>query len=403
MKPTAARVLALTVVSASALLFLACPDKTVRLGAVVPETGVDQAYGESIERGIEIAYEEIMAEKTLKVPIELLPIADSQSSPEIAAQKLQELYDAGAFAVIGGITTDEVQEMLTVADKYDRVLLSPSASSPELTGVSRNFYRIWPSDFTAANKMADFAIVDCKSVVIVVERTYGKGVQSVFQEAFEKDGGKVLEVIEIPPHTVDFGGIAERVLTLAPDAVYLAAYEAGVGGMIQELRRKKFEGKILTTSAFATTSAIARIGQDAEGVYLTQTFFDSESDFAHVQRFVKPFREKYGIDPDIYAAHGYDAFKVLVAAVQGNPPALPGDVHDGMRDIQEFEGVTGAIQFNEKGDVQKYPRVYVIGEDLGLYDYNERVKEQKEELRRKRQELQRRLEQIRREASSVDG
>ncbi len=401
MRPTAARLLALSVVSASTLLLLACPDKTVRLGAVVPATGVDQAYGESIQRGIEIAYAELRADN--KVPIELMPIADSESDPERAAEKLRELYSAGAFAVIGGVTTDEVQKMIEAADRYDRVLLSPSASSPELTGVSRNFYRIWPSDFTAANKMANFAIVDNKTIVVVVERTYGKGIQSVFRTAFEKDGGEVMEVIEIPPHTSDFGGIAERIMTLKPDAVYLAAYGTGVGGMIQELRRKSFEGKILTTSAFAATSAIARIGQDAEGVFLTQTFFDSDSEFAHVQRFVKPFREKYGIDPDIYAAHGYDAFKVLVEAIQRHPPALPGEVHDGMREIQEFEGVTGSIQFNEKGDVQKYPRVYVIGEDLGLYDYNERVKKRKDELRRKREELQRRLEQIRREASSVKG
>jgi branched-chain amino acid transport system substrate-binding protein len=402
MRPTAARFLSLSVVSASALLLLACPDTTIRLGAVVPATGVDQAYGESIQRGIEIAYEEFLTEEG-KPSIELLPIADSASDPEIAAEKLRELYDAGAFAVIGGVTTDEVQKMLEVADRYDRVLLSPSASSPELTSVSSNFYRIWPSDFTSANKMADFAILDCETVIVVVERTYGKGIQSVFQAAFEEDGGKVLEVIEIPPHTSDFSGIAERILTLNPDAVYLAAYEVGVGGMIQELRRMSYEGKILTTSAFATTSAIARIGQDAEGVFLTQTFFDSESEFAHVKRFVKPFREKYGVDPDIYAAHGYDAFKVLVAAIEGVPPNLPGDMQDGMRDVQEFEGVTGSIQFNEKGDVQKYPRVYVIGEDLALYDYNERVKEQRDELRRKREELQRRLEQIRLEASSVEG
>jgi ABC-type branched-subunit amino acid transport system substrate-binding protein len=102
--------------------------------------------------------------------------------------------------------------------------------------------------------------------------------------------------------------------------------------------------------------------------------------------------------PDLYAAYGYDSLQVLAAAVEGRP-ALASEVHKGLRDsITEFPGVTGAIQFDEKGDVQKFPRVYVIGDDLPLYDYNERIQRQQEELRRRREELRKRLEQLHEQA-----
>ena len=39
-----------------------------------------------------------------------------------------------AMVVIGGVMSDEALEMVAVADRYDRVLISPSASSPKLTG-----------------------------------------------------------------------------------------------------------------------------------------------------------------------------------------------------------------------------------------------------------------------------
>ena len=121
-------------------------------------------------------------------------------------------------------------------------------------------------------------------------------------------------------------------------------------------------------------------------------------DFNHVRKFVEGFEAKYGEKPDLYAAHGYDAMMVMAAAVEGRP-ALAGEVHKGLRDsIKEFPGVTGSIQFDERGDVQKFPRVYVIGDDLALFDYNERIQRQKDELRRKREELRRRLEQIHRQA-----
>jgi branched-chain amino acid transport system substrate-binding protein len=390
-------------VAATAVVLAGCPDDTIKIGVVVPATGVDQSYGLAVQRGIEVAFEEIQASRDTSSSFTLLPIADSQSDPVKAREHLEALYDDGAIAAIGGITTDEVQEMMQVIDRYDRALLSPSASSPELTGASRNFFRIWPSDFTAANKMADFALdnLNLKTVVIVVERSYGKGIQRVFEEAFKEKGGEIMEVIEMTADmSGDLGGLVERIMTLKPDAVYLAAYEAGVGTMIKGLRAAAFEGKILTTSAFATSSSIANVGQDAEGVFLTQTFFETDSEYAHIKKFVNRYREKYGEDPDLYAAHGYDAMKVLVAALDGRP-ALSGEAHKGLREIIEFEGITGSIQFNDKGDVQKYPRVYVVGDDLALYDYTERVEKQKAELKRKKEELERKLELLQRQAEGI--
>ncbi len=390
-----ARTPAAVIVLALGLLFTGCPDKTIRLGAVVPRTGDDDPYGKAIERGLTLAYEEIQNDSTYSTLIDFT-IVDSESDPEVARERLREQYSDGALAVIGGVTSDEVQAMLEVVDRYDRVLLSPSATSPELTGVSRNFYRICPSDYSAANKMADFAgrNLGLKSAVVIAERTYGKGIQGVFESSFQKNEGEVLEVIELPPGTSDFGGIVERVVTLKPDAVYLAAYEAGISAMIRELRKNNFKGRILTTSAFATSSAIADVGQDAKDVVLTMIFLELDSEYAHVKRFVESFEAKYGEKPDLYAAYGYDALKVMAAAVDGRP-SLPGEVHKGLRDaVKEFPGVTGSIQFTDKGDVQKYPRIYVVGEDLALYDYTERIQRQQKDLKRRREELRKKLEQL---------
>ena len=202
-----------------------------------------------------------------------------------------------------------------------------------------------------------------------------------------------METIEVPQGTMDFGGLVERVITVKPDAVYLAAFAQATSAMIKELQKQKFEGRILTTSAF-TASAIAEVGDAARDVVLTQIFFELDSEHAHVQKFVEGYEQRFSETPELYAAYGYDSLQVLAAAVEGRP-ALPSEVHKGLRDsIKEFPGVTGAIQFDEKGDVQKFPRVYIIGEDLGLYDYNERIQRQQEELRRRREELRKKLEEL---------
>ncbi len=398
-----ARLFTATAIFCLGLLVAGCSEKAVQVGVVLPLSGENSTYGEAILKGLELAYEEHLADETASLIVNLSPV-DSESDPGKAGILLASQYEQGALIAIGAATSDEAKSMIEVIDKFDRVIISPSASSPELTGISSNFYRVWPSDFAAATKMAQFAASDLKVervVVITEQQSYAKGIHGVFQPAFEGFGGEVVEVIEVPPGTSDLGGLMDRVITLKPEAVYLAGFEQGIGSMIQELRRLSYKGKILTTSAFALPSSIARVGQDAAGVILTQSVFELDSDHAHIQKFVKAYEAKFGEKPDIYAAHGYDAMKVVIAALTGRP-ALPGEVVKGLRDIKDFPGVTGSIQFDEKGDVRKFPRLYIIGDDLLLYDYNERVRKQQEEIRRRRAALMHKLEKIQKQASDMN-
>ena len=386
-----------------AVFLTGCPPEAVKIAAVLPLSGEAAAYGQAVEKGMKLALDEIKAEgSTLE-----LAVVDTESKPENANSMLKEQYSSGALAAIGGVTSGEAMQMIEVVDRYDRILLSPTASGPDLTGISRNFYRIFPSDHTAASKMAQAAAqalkID-KMVIIAEEQPYAKGIQSVIGPAFEGYGGEVLETIEFPPNTTDMAALVSRAISLEPAGVYLAGYADGISAMITELKKQGYAGKILTTSAFATSTAIAQVGEDAAGVFLTQTVFETDSDHAHIKTFVNGYREKYGEEPDIYAAHGYDAMKVMASAIEGRP-VLPNEVKKGLRDsIKDFPGVTGSIQFDELGDVRKFPRLYVIDKidnDILMVDYNDRVQRKQEEIKRKREALKRQLEDLQKKAETM--
>lgn len=375
------------------LAALGCNGDKVKIGVILPLTGEQATYGEPIRRGIEVAFEEVSADATYPHKLDLT-IVDSAGDPETARKQLEDLYGDGAVAVIGGATSGEAKEMISVADRYDRLLLSPSASNPELTGISSNFFRVVPSDFRQASKMAVFATqtLGLKTVVVFAEaQPFAMGIQEVFTREFERYEGKVLETLEVQPHAGDVSGFVERIMTLKPDAVYLAAYEAGAEAMIHALKRAGFAGRILTTHAFAKPSAIVRTGKDAIDVVLTQSVFEVDSDHAHVKTFVNDYKKKYGEVPDIFAAHGYDSMRVLAAAMVSHQP-IPSEILKGIRGLQNFLGVTGSIQFDDKGDVQQFPRVYVVGNDLTVYDYDSYVAQQKaillDRMKRLREEAQ---------------
>lgn len=373
-------------VAIGGLLITACPPSTTKIGAVLPTTGDFSLYGEPIRKGMELAYEQIQAAGAIQMELD---IRDSGGDAARAAELLNELYGNGAVAAIGGVTTDEALAMVDVADRRDKVLLSPSASSPLLTGISRNFFRIYPSDFLEGNKMGIFAANDLEidqMVILAAESPYARGIQDVFQTEYEKNGGEVLEVIEYPSGGTDFSGLVDRALQLKPVGIYVADYAKNTSEIISALRAKRFDGKILTTSAYATPEVIADAGDASQDVLLTQIAVP-ENEPALIA-FTEAYTEKYGERPNIWAAHGYDSLNVMAAAIENGGP-LPDEVWGGLRGLRNFRGAAGVVQFDEKGDVGKFPRTYVI-ENGELVDYDKAVKEKRDAILRRIEELNRR-------------
>jgi branched-chain amino acid transport system substrate-binding protein len=333
-----------------------------KLGAVLPLTGSAAVYGQAIRKGIDLAAEQV--NKDPKGPRIQIQVADSGSDPARARKELARVYDGGAVAAIGGVTSAEALAMVEVTDDQNRILLSPSASLPQLSGISTNFFRIFPSDFSEGTVMARYAYDNLNlrtAVVLAKQETYAKGIQQVFAEEFQRKGGKIVEAIEFPASGGEFAALTERAAMLKPDLVYLAAYAEEVSAMIRDLRAQQYQGIILTTSSIAAATTIAKTGEAAEGAYFTQTSFDTEGPrvSANVKAFVDAFRAKYGEVPDLYAAHGYDAVLVLVEAIRQGADS-PSAFWKGMRSVHEFPGVTGTLQFDDKGDVAKFPHVYIV-------------------------------------------
>lgn len=379
-------------------------NRPVTVGVVVPQTGQLSLYGEAILNGIELAHQQLQEDE---LPRELvLEVRDSKSDPKTAAQQLSELFNGDAMIAIGGVSTAEALEMIPIVDEEEKVLISPSATSPRLTGVSSLFFRVAPSDLREGAKMGNFVAqeLDIKKVVIIAaEQPYAKGIQDVFKSEFERYGGEVPAVIEYPQGTTDFGSFVDEALTHEPEAVYVADYAFEIGTIIQLLREKGFRGRILTTHAFAAPSYFEQVGDAAEGVLLTQVVFDPASEDPVVRRFVDAYREKYGERPNAFAAHGYDAMMVIGSVVRGGEIHSSRDFYQELRNLRDFVGAAGPVQFDEKGDVGKFPRVYAI-EGGELVDFEIVVEERKREIQERLRELQRRQrEAASRAAEGGDG
>lgn len=378
-------------IMAMALVPLACTS-IFPVAVILPETGAWEAYGVATRQGIELALEELQAAGEadhLRVDF-----FDSQSDPAMASQQLDEALSGDTLVAIGGITAGEASAMVEVAEAKKRVLLSPSSSNERLSQEGGFFYRLAIPDSTAGSSMADFSSRELKLdkvLLLAGDADLLRGLEAGFRPAFESAGGTVVDAVEIPQ---DDDTLATLVNGPEVQAVYLNASPNVLGDTIQRLRQQGFGGRILTTETLASPAALERIGKDAVGVVLTQTVLTEDDTNPRAKAFIESYRQKYDQMPDIFAAQAYDAMYVLAHALKGRP-AIESSVRKGLRDeIKDFNGVTGMIQFNSSGSINRYPRVYRVAEDLSLSDYARELKMAREAMELKRQELLDRLSRI---------
>lgn len=353
---------------------LSCRERKTTLAVVLPETGSAGVYGRAVRQGVELAASELGAGGSRSFS---LAFYDSASDPARARDLLAAAFRGGATAAIGGVTSGEALAMGPVAEQSQRVVISPTASSPRLTGLSDFLFRLFPSDDLEAARIAFFAsqTLGLEEVALVADdRAYGSGVRAAFRNAFGSYLGTVTDyplALEDDPATV-----AATVAAAAPEAVFLAAYADTLAILVTGLREAGFSGRILTTHAFATPAALRRAGPHAVGVLVPQTAFAVSKNEAHVRGFAEAFRGRYDTEPSLFAAYGYDAVHLLAEA---GVAAGSDDLRRGLRTL-EMEGVTGAIAFDRKGDIERPPGIHIVADDLTLLDYETYLADQRDAL-----------------------
>ncbi len=370
---------------------------TVTITAVAPLTGEAAVYGQEIANGIQLRHERLMAgEEDIGYNV-VLEVVDSESDAAQAAALLDTAFET-SLAAIGGVTSDEALAMIPVVEEADRVLLSPSASSPELSGVSEFFYRLYPSAEIEASTMATFLrdrLQVTRLVLVVQDTAFGTSLA----DAIEAVWGTQLAGRVVFAGSSDQNAMVDEALGYEADAIYVAASGAALAEAMQALRLGGYNEAhdyLAASSSLAIESVLQEVGPAGNNSFMTAPLYEPESLEEPVASFVAAYQEKHGTMPSYYAALGYDALWVYIAALsEVDVIAVPSDFLKGMRAVRELQGVTGNVQFRETGDVQKFTRIYQIADGKAV-DFEKHQKERRDELMKKMQETLREIERANR-------
>jgi branched-chain amino acid transport system substrate-binding protein len=325
----------------------------IKIGVAGAHSGDLASYGLPTVKAAELVVKHINEKGGINgSKVELL-IEDDVCKPEVATNTATKLVSSGANVVIGHICSGATKAALPIYGEADIIVMSPSATNPELTqsGDYPNFYRTIASDDAQARTEVDFAVnvLGAKKIAVIHDKgDYGKGLAE-FAKKFIEQGAKAEVVLYegITPGAVDYSAVVQKIKRTRADAVIFGGYHPEASKIVTQMRKKKMDTIFISDDGVKDDTFIKVAGKYAEGVYAT-----GPADVSN-NPITKQYREEhmkvYGSEPGAFFDNAVAAAIALTNAIEKagstDSKAIAEVLH-----TQVAETPFGEIMFDEKGD-----------------------------------------------------
>ena len=339
-------------------VFAGCGSKesgdTIKVGANFELTGNVANYGNATLEGLQLAIDEANEAGGINgKKIELVSVDDKSEAAESINAATKLISDDDVKVIVGPATTGLVLAETQTATDAKVPIIAPCATSPEATvengKVKPYVFRSCFIDPQQGEVMATFAAKElkAKTAVIYVDNSsdYSKNLAKVFKEKFEAAGGKVVMEEAFLQKDQDFKATLTKLKTANADVMFVPAYYEEVGKIVKQAREMGINSAILGTDGWDDTKVVDIAGADA----LNNTFFSthySEKD-AEVQGFIEAYKKKYNHAPNVFAALGYDAGKMLVDALKRAGSNDTEKIREALEATKDLKVGTGTISMDK--------------------------------------------------------
>ncbi|WP_210394715.1 ABC transporter substrate-binding protein [Motiliproteus sediminis] len=286
----------------------------------------------------------------------VLEVRDDAQRAETAVQGATELVEAGVEAIIGPMTSVMAMELVPVINQHGVVMVSPTVTTSQLTGIDDNFLRVIrdTDEYGRRNAEYRFQQLGHRRIAVVYDvrnASYTESWLASFRKYFERQGGEVIkEVTFRSGEEVHFSELAQQLVDAQPDSVQIVSAAMDAALLIHQLR-KLAPAMPIATSEWAATEKLLELGGTAvEGVVMAQ-FFDRSSSTPSYLQFRQAYEERFSQPPGFAEIAGYDAAQVIMTALAEKRDGE--SLKEAIVRIGAFKGAQGTVVIDRYGDAQR--------------------------------------------------
>ncbi len=307
----------------------------IKVGVVLPYTGIGAELAQQIERGMDL-YLKLNADQVK--PYTITFIKRDSKAPNGAEAKIavQELLTQDKVDAIAGFvySPDAIGSAPLIA-AGDKLAVIMNAGTSFITNLAPEFVRtsftMWHSGYAMGEAAAK--VLHAKTAVVAyTDYPPGKDSLAAFKTAFEANGGKVIDAIPAggPGAVPDFTPFFQRAKDEKPDVLYVfvpAGDHAAAAAKTYAALGMRADGiKLIGPGDITQDIKLQGMGDAAVGL-ITMHHYNADLDNPENKRFVAAWKKDYGADttPDFMAVGAYDGMAAIVHAAQATKGKMDGE------------------------------------------------------------------------------
>lgn len=362
-----------------------CP---IKLGGVLPVSGPMGQVGERISETGSFAVDLFNEAGGVKgCPVEYL-LRDTQGQSTVGVDAAKSLVDLeGVSALVGAVSSGVSLPILTsVAVPSKVVQISCCSSSESFTelaeegGTQGYWFRTYATNRSQAAMGALLTTEKgfSNTAVIYVNTDFGVGLAERFAVDLEKLGGNVTQMVAFNESQQSYRAEVTKALEGNPDSLFLVAFPVDGATITREWLALGGTDNLIVNNSLRSDDYFEAVGSQ----YLQNLVgYDSaQPRLPSVDTFNELFEERFEGPPNGPGLHSvFDAVTVVLLAMEASDEITGDAIRDNIRKVTSPDGVevypgvegiqrakellaegqtiryvgaTGALQFDENGDVQ---------------------------------------------------
>lgn len=338
----------------------------VKIGSVL-RLSKGAEHGIPAKRGVIMAVEEFNKAGGLNGQKVEVIFEDEKDSPTAAVNAVKKLIDVDkVVALVGPMTSGATLASFKTADEAKVVFVTPTATSPKVSGASPYLLRGCSRIDVQAKALTEYIAKTYKPKTVAIffsNEPYGKGCAKVFGDDFNKLGIKVVAEESFNRGDRDFKAQLTKIKGTKPDLIFIPGYTPETAPAAAQARQLGLKQRIVGVYGDMDPEYAKLAGKAAEG-HLIAGEYDEDYNTPKNKKFrenyfkqAKDAKEPVNI---MFAALTYDAANLVLEGMKKNGPTSEG-IKKFLNELKEFDGVTGKLSFDKNQDVVR------SGTEAGVY------------------------------------
>jgi branched-chain amino acid transport system substrate-binding protein len=328
----------------------------VLIGVYLPEAREPASKGDLIWEGIRLACE--MYPEVIGLPVRLHLVGGETDEAGTSGAAGSLIDQSKVVALIGSFGPSAPIPGGDAGKDTEIPVIDLLPVSFPATQDDPYCFRLYFSGPFQGRVMARYAYENLNAKNAVIIRSagddYAAALAGYFKEAFLElsgDDRSVLAELTYDSGDQDFTIQLLQTASLAPDVVFAPGSSGDSALLIRRARQLNITVPFLGGFTWEAPEFIEIGGKDVEGAVLSTHYSvhapGTEANEEFREQFVEAYKAKYGKDPNVFAALGYDGCLMVLDAVRRANSARPEDIRSALAGTKDLNGVTGTITVDE--------------------------------------------------------